>query len=199
MAEVRKKKKNSNVKSIIIAVFLVGLVLYYFNYLSNQASQKNNQKQLTELQELCEYNMIDDYPKTARDLVKLHCRYYKVFFGQDLDEDELTELNRKIRNLYSEELLVYNSETGMLVGLKSSIKKMKDEGYSYKNFELPEASQIVYYTVNGKERATLEVKQTVDMGDNKGYLNIQYVLQKEGEQWKILAWGESTLDRTTEE
>ncbi|MGN0435761.1 MAG: DUF6715 family protein [Wujia sp.] len=197
MAE--NKKKKSNVKSIIVAIFLVALVLFYFNHLSDQSSQKKTQKELTELQELCEYNMIDSYPKTPRDLVKLHCRYYKVFFGQDVDDDELAELNKKIRNLYSEELLVYNSESGMLIGLKNSIKNMNAEGYSYKNYELPEASQIVYYTVNGKERATLEVKQTVDIGDTIGYLNIQYVLQKEGEQWKILAWGESTLDKTIEE
>ncbi|MDE6025065.1 MAG: hypothetical protein K2G45_06420 [Lachnospiraceae bacterium] len=189
--EKQKAKNGTGMKGIIIAIFMVAIVLFYFNYLSNNSSKKKTERQLDELQQLCEYDMLGNYPKTPRDVVKMHCRYLKVFYGQDLNDDELYTLNQQVRNLYSSELLSYNSETDTLRNLKQNIEKMTDEGYVYKTYVLPEASQIKFYTQNGVEMATLEVEITVDVKKDKGYIYAQYVLVKENEQWKILAWGDS--------
>ncbi len=185
------KQKGAGIKGIVIAICMVVIVLFYFNYLSNNSSKKKTERQLNELQQLCEYDMQGNYPKTPRDVVKMHCRYFKVFYGQELNDDELYTLNQQVRNLYSSELLSYNSETDTLRNLKQNIKKMTEDGYVYKTYALPEASQIKHYTQNGVEMATLEVEITMDVKKDKGYIYAQYVLVKENEQWKILAWGDS--------
>lgn len=189
----QKKKQGSVIKSVTIAIFFVAIVLFYFQSLNNRATEDKTEKKKTEIEYLTDYDMIGDYPKTPRDVVKLYCRYYKLFYSQKLDDDELRQLNSKLINIYSDELMKYNTETSMLAGLKKNIKKMRDEGYSYKAYLLPEASQIKTYTQDGKEMATMEVEITMDMKDSKGYIYEQFVLVKEADRWKILAWGDSEL------
>ncbi len=192
------KGKGSNIKAVVIAVLLVGLVLYYFNHLSNRSAERRTEATKTELELLMNYDMVGNYPKTPRDVVKLHCRYFELFYGTDIKDDELVVLNQQVRKLYSSELLAYNDENTNLTELKKNIKKTKEMGYEYRSYGLPEASQIIYYTQEGVEMATMEVTVTMDTEEDLGYLFIQYVLVNENEQWKILAWGQSQLNGETE-
>lgn len=191
-----KEESKSTLKMVILAIFFIVIILIYFNSLGNKSSEPRSEKAETEVEQLSNYDMVGNYPKTPRDVVKLHNRYLEMFYGEEsVSDDELYILNQQVRNLYSSELLALNNENTNLQNLDNSIDKMKKEGYIYKTYELPEASQIIYYTQNGVEMATMEVTVTVDMEKEKsmGYLYIQYVLVKENEQWKILAWGETKM------
>lgn len=187
---MKQDKKRYNIKGIIIAVLLIALVLYYFNYLSNQSSKRKTESEKAELEQLMEYNMSLDYPNTPRDVAKLHNRYFKLFYGQSLSDDELVVLNEKVRTLYSTELLAINAEITNLNGLKQNIKDMNEQGYVYKSYTLPEASQVQYFTRDGKEMASLEVAMTIGTKDGIGYRDVRYILIKENDQWKIYGWGD---------
>ena len=189
-----KKKKNTeyNLKSIIIAILLVSLVLFYVNHLSNKSAKRRSVKQATELEQLMDYNMSLDYPDTPRDVVKLHNRYLMVFYTYSLSDEELMALNDKVRSLYCSELLAINPVENALPSLKKDIANVKEAGYAYKSYLLPEASQIVYFTKDGKDMATLDVTITVDVSkDTRGEMTIQYFLIKENELWKLYGWGGS--------
>lgn len=188
------KKWKSTIKTVAIAAFFVAIFLIYFNSLGNKSSQPRSEKAKTEVEQLSSYDMLGNYPKTPRDVVKLHCRFFKIFYGEKLTDDELYILNQQVRYLYSSDLLALNNENANLINLKNSIEKMDEEGYLYKSFTLPEASQIKEYTQNGIEMATMEVTVTIDMEDTIGYLYVQYVLVKENDQWKIEAWGETMMN-----
>lgn len=187
---MKQDKKRYNIKGIIIAVLLIALVLYYFNYLSNQSSKRKTESEKAELEQLMEYNMSLDYPNTPRDVAKLHNRYFKLFYGQSLSDDELVVLNEKVRTLYSTELLAINAEITNLNGLKQNIKDMNEQGYVYKSYTLPEASQVQYFTRDGREMASLEVAMTIGTKDGIGYRDVRYILIKENDQWKIYGWGD---------
>ena len=191
---VKKKKENSLLKNLILAFFFVGIILVYFNHLSNNASRKRTTSEKTDIETLVEYDMQGNYPKTTRDVVKLHCRYTKLFYSKKLEDIEIKELNSKVIGLYSSELMRINTEETIYADLKANIKDMKKEGYVYLMYTLPEISQIKTYTKDGKNMATMEVEIALDTKEQKGYMYIQYVLVKENEQWKILAWGESKLN-----
>lgn len=189
-----KKKNHSeyNFKSIIIAVLLVALVLFYVNHLSNKSANRRSAKQSSELEQLMDYNMTLDYPNTPRDVVKLHNRYLMVFYTYSLGDDELMALNDKVRSLYCSDLLAVNPMETALSSLKRDIEKVHEAGYTYKSYSLPEASQIVYFTKDGKDMATLDVTITVDVSkDTRGEMTIQYFLVKENEVWKLYGWGGS--------
>lgn len=192
MAE-SKKKDRSGIKTAIIAIGLVIIVLVFFNHLSNKSSIERTKNQEDEIQQLMTYDMVGDYPKTPRDVVKLHNRYFKQLYGTELTDDELVVLNQQVRFLYAVDLLSMNPENEVLKNLKDSIENSKEKGYVYKSYSLPEASQIEYYTQEGVEMATLEVTITVQTDETMGYLYEQYVLVDENGQWKILAWGESQM------
>lgn len=184
----QKTKKQVTIKGAIVAVLLVLLALWYFNHLGNRSSIKRNEAQKTEIQTLMEYDMTLDYPKTPRDVAKLHNRYFKVFYGQELTDEELDAMNKKVRQLYCMDLLVQNPESGSLENLKNDIQELEELGYIYKMYELPEASQIQTFTRDGKEMASMEVCITINTGDALSYLYRQYVMVKENDQWKIYGW-----------
>ena len=191
----KKTQKKTTVKSIIVAVFFVGIVLFYFNHLSNKSATRRTDAQKTEIQTLMEYDMDAEYPNTPRDLAKLHNRYFKQFYGQSLSDKELEALNKKVRALYCYDLLVANPESDSLDKLKYDIDAVKEEGYTYKLCELPEASQVETFTRDGKEMASLEVRITVYTKDAMEYIYRQYIMVKEDGRWKIYGWGESPITK----
>lgn len=195
-----KKKKGSleTVKFVLVAIFLVIIVLIYFNHLGNRSSKRKAEATKTETEELSVYDFVGNYPKTPRDVVKLHCRYFKLLYGDGVSDDDLVILNQQVRNLYSQEILAFNTENDNLVNLKKNITKMKEEGYNYKVYELPEASQVKYYKSDGREMAALEVTLTIDTSDSKAYMYVLYVLVKENDKWKIYAWGAPAMNGSEE-
>ncbi len=193
---LRKKKKKeygSNTKTVLVAAFLVGLVLFFFNYVSNRVNGGRSKNVKDEIQTLTDYDMNFDYPKTPRDVVKLHNRYLKLFYGKDLKDEELDALNKKVRQLYCSQLLLMNPETTALPNLKKDIEKMKELGYSYKVCELPEASQVLKFEKDGAEMAKLQVRITLSGSKEKGYLYVDYLLIKENDLWKIYGWMNSDV------
>lgn len=188
-----KTQKSITVKSIIVAVFFVVLVLSYFNHLSNKSATRRSDAQKTEIQTLMDYDMEMEYPNTPRDVAKLHNRYFKLFYGQSLSDEELSSLNKKVRMLYCHDLLVANPEADSLLKLKNDIEAVKEAGYTYKLCELPEASQVETFTKDGSEMASLEVRITVNTKETMGYIYRQYLMVKEDGCWKIYGWGESQM------
>ena len=185
------KNKKTLLKTIIIAVFFAVIVLVYYFSLNHSASNEKKSNNISEKEELMQYDMIADYPKTPRETVKLHCRYYKLLYNSDLTDEEIVDLNKKMMKLYSSELLSYNTESVMVNSIKDDIKKVEEEGYSYKAFTLPETSQITRYEQNGVNMASMEVTVTVGTKEKTGYVYQQYVLVEEEGQWKIYGWGQS--------
>lgn len=185
----KKESKLAGLKTVIIALFLVVIVLVFFNSLSDRAGKQRTKVEASEIEMLMKYDMVGNYPKTPRDVAKLHNRYFEVFYGKGLSDEELVVMNQNIRYLYSEELLKYNDENTNLQKLKANIKSVNKAGYEYRSFELPEASQVEYYTQEGTEMATLEVKIVFNVEEGMEYMYVKYVMVKENDQWKIHVWG----------
>jgi hypothetical protein len=192
------KKNNSIIKTVTVVVFLAAIILIFFNIVSRRNASTKDKANKTELEELTSLDIEDNYPNNARDVVKLHCRYSKLIYGNDLDDDTLSVISGKMRELYSAALLEYNPEENAVQAMKDNIAKMADEGYTYKAYTLPEDSQISYYTQNGVDMASMEVTITMGTKEETGYYYRQYILVKENSRWKIYGWGEATTDEDDE-
>lgn len=185
----KKSGKSSGLKTVILAIFFVVIFLVFFNSLSDRAGKERTKETASEIELLMNYDMYDNYPRTPRDVAKLHNRYFEVLYGKGVTDDELVVMNQKIRSLYSSELLMYNDENTNLNMLKDNIGAVEEAGYEYRSYELPEASQVEYYTQNGVEMATLEVKIVFNVEDGMEYMYVKYVMLEENDQWKIHVWG----------
>lgn len=185
----KKNSKLSDLKTVVLAIFFIVIFLVFFNSLSDRAGKERTKGTATEIELLMNYDLYGNYPKTPRDVAKLHNRYFEMLYGEGVTDEELVVMNQKIRGLYSSELLLYNDENANLNKLKDNIEAVAEAGYEYRSFELPEASQTEYYTQNGKEMATLEVKIVFDVEEGMEYMYVKYVMIQENGQWKIHVWG----------
>lgn len=191
----KKSEKPSGLKTVLLTLFFLTIFLVFIYHVGGGSREKRSKELEAEIEQLMTYDMFSNYPKTPRDVAKLHNRYFELFYGETLSQEELTTLNQKVRCLYSSEILMYNSEALNLEMLKDNIDAVNEAGYEYRSYELPEASQVVFYTQNGVEMATLEVKIVFGVDGGMEYMYMKYVMVKENEQWKLHAWGRSdTID-----
>ncbi|MBE5924621.1 MAG: hypothetical protein E7271_09180 [Lachnospiraceae bacterium] len=195
------KKKGSKSLIVFMAVIVV-LVLGFYAFSSNRTSSRKKDTNMTEVEKLLNYNFEDNYPKTVREVVKLHCRYMKCAYNEGFTKEELYTVNKNVREIMDAELLSVNTEEAQLKGLEDDIQFYKDNKQKYVNYTLAEGSQIKYNTENGVDYARIKVAITlrVDSATVKG--DQEYLLRKDDAgKWKMLGWqaDKSSVSATTAE
>lgn len=180
--------------TIVLLAVLGGLA--YYLYLSNRTREQKAESAGTEAQQLLNYDFEDNYPKTARETVKLHCRYMKCAYNREFTEEELITVNQNVRQLFDQELLNYNTEESQLAGLKTEIQLYEENKQKYISYSLPETSQIQTNEENGVEYAKLRITIVLKLGSANASGEEEYILRKDSQgRWKILGW--QTVKRGT--
>ncbi len=181
-------------KIFTIVIFLVAMVvLTFYVRLSNDSATKQDETAVTEKDKLLQYDMENDYPKTARETVKLHCRYLKYIYSDEFEEEgtdeDLAAMNQKIRKLFAEELLEINSQEKHLQALKDEIALYELNKQKFVSYTLAEGSQIEYNTENDVEYARMRVTIAMSIDGASASVDEEYLLrQDEDGKWKILGW-----------
>lgn len=197
MAELEKdneKRKDSSsghiLRFVILLVLAAAVLLAIYLRLTNHSKNSDRQadENYTETEILKQYDLEKQYPKTVREVVKLHCRFLKCIYNEELSAEELETLNRQCRNLYSDILLSENGEREQLADLTEDISAFHSAGKIFVNYTVGEESSILYTTENGVDYAMVTVTCNIREGSGTNALEEQYLLIKEKEQWKILGW-----------
>lgn len=192
-------------KAFTLVIFIVVMIaLGLFTYVTNEASDRRDVTTASEKEILLSYDMTENYPKTVRETVKLHCRYLKYIynegFSEEFTEDDLFVMNQKIRQLFDEELLAINSPDQQLQSMKVEMDLYEVKKQKMVSYTLAEASQIEYNTDNGVEYAKMRVTVAMRMDGASFSLDEEYILRKDTDgKWKILGWQVIQQDKTDEE
>lgn len=182
------KKIGTRGFTTIVLLLMIGGLAYY-TYLNDRARNRQEEEQSSETQQLLEYDFANDYPKTVRETVKLHCNYLKNAYNDKFTEDELFTVNKQIRQLFDDELLAINTEDKQLKGLKDEIQLYKDNKQKFVSFALAEGSQVQYNTEDSVEYAKIKVSLIIKVGSASASVDEEYILRKDSEgKWKILGW-----------
>ncbi len=186
--------QKKGMKTFILVLFFVVLgVLAYYIHLTNGAPGHEDVSPSSEKDVLLQYNMIDDYPKTVRETVKLHCRYLKYTYNEGLtkecSEDDVFVLNQKMRQLFDEELLALNEPEKQFEALKNDILMYQTNKQKFVSYTLAEPSQIEYNTENDVEYAKMKVNLAMTMDGASFSVDEEYILRKDQEgKWRIMGW-----------
>lgn len=192
-------KKMGTTKFIILVLVIMMIGLAYYTYLNNHAQNQKTETTQTEKEQLLEYDMLEKYPKTVRETVKLHLRYLKAAYNDEFTEEELFTVNKQIRQLFDEELLENNTPDVQLQGMKNEIQLYKENKQKFVSYSLSESSQIQYNTEDGKEYAKMRVTLVLKINGSTVSGDEEYLLRKNQDgKWKILGWKATTNDTLDE-
>ena len=183
----RAKKPLANIFTLIsLAAVIVVL------FIVNQSQKANKQKEtsmekLTEVQKILNMNLENDYPKTPREVVKLHGDMTRLLYS-GIEDEEIKDLAVKIRELCDEEFLELNPIDQYLTDLYSDISLWrKVDRRIESNFVVNEEKEESYKK-DGKEYATAYVSFTITEKVKTSELR-KYLLRKDKDnKWKILGW-----------
>ena len=191
------KKDGTKIFTIVVFIVVFAVLLFYV-FVNNNSTQNKKTEETSEKDTLLTYNFEDDYPKTAREVVKMHCKYMKNAYNGVFTEDELFTVNQQIRKLFDEELLQYNTQDEQLAGMKKEIEQYKENKKKFLSYTLAEASQVEYNTEEGKDYAKLKVTISQKVDSLSVSAEQEYILRKDADgKWKILGW-QAVTNSTTE-
>lgn len=173
---------------ILAAVVILGVYLHLTNRSKNSAQQA--EENMTETETLKNYDLTNQYPKQVRDVVKLYCRYMKCMYNENLSEEELEILNTQVRELYSEALLAENNETVQFSELLKDVESFHAAGKIFIGYTVEVEEDVQYSSLNGTEYAIVDVTCNIKERGSTNTLQIEYLLVKENDQWKIVGWQE---------
>lgn len=193
-----KSGKGGLVRYIILAVLVVLIIVAFYMRLTNRTpdSSQRADEQMDEVQTLKMYDLDNQYPKAARDVVKLHCRFLKSLYNEELEKEDIQALNEQVRKLFSADLLAENPEETQMEALTTDINKFHADGRTYISYEVDSENNVLYTTTNGKDYAMLYVNCKLRENGKTKDIQEQYLLVKENDLWKIQGWQEIATDGT---
>lgn len=182
------KKKGTNTFTILVFILVIVCLAMYV-VISNRTKQMTSGDDASEVEKLLSYDFAEDYPKTVKETVRLHCRYMKCAYNNEFSEEELAKMNQQVRNLYDQELLDYNEESAQLDALKQDIQYYVDNKQKIVSYSFGEDSQIEYNTQDQVDYAKIKVTVMLRVDSAPGEAEEEYILRKNDQgQWKILGW-----------
>lgn len=184
---MEKRTGTKGFTTVILLLVIIGLV--FFTYLSNRANKSPEATTDSEAQKLLNYDFENEYPKTPRETVKLHCDYLKNVYSDKFADEDLSTVNQNIRKLFDMELLELNAENEQLQKMKDELLLYRENKQKIVSYSLPEGSQVEKNTEGDTEYAKMKVTLNFRVGSSPVSAEEEYILRKDSlGQWKILGW-----------
>lgn len=183
----KSKKVTTYLFSLIFIALIIILFFYLFNLQKEDKLKEASMENLTELQQILAMDLDKEYPKTPRDVAKLHGDMTRLLYS-GLEDEETKDLAKMIRELCDEELLINNPEEQYLNDLYTDISLWTSLDRKIENVFIVDQDKENTKVVDGVEHATVFISFTIVEKGKTSELR-QYVLRKnEDNKWRILGW-----------
>lgn len=181
-------------KTLVMVVLVCAIILAGYAYVRDRSAKKTQSEKLTKADELILYDLKNEYPHGARDVVNLYSRMLTCIYTERPEKKQLTQLVAQMRKLYAIELCndPDNTEEAQVQALQKEIQNSGEEQNKITNYVVEESSQVEYETINDRQVAQVDATYTIRNGNEYPKSTQTYLLVMEGEQWKILGWQNSS-------
>ena len=184
------KKAQNPIVVIILMVALAAAVIGGF-FLVRNIGDKNREvrKSKTEVEKLMELDLDNNYPGTAREVLKINNRLMKCYYNEELSDEQLKVLAAQNQKLFDEELLKRNPYDAYLQRLKKEIEGYKKSKVTIINIGLQELEEAEKVERGGYKFCNLLVSYFLKEDNGHKKTNHKYYLREDKDgKWKILFW-----------
>jgi len=175
---------------IALAVFIVGGF-----FLARNIGEKNweARKSKTEVEKLIDLDLDENYPGTAREVLKINNRLMKCYYNEKLTDEQIKALAMQNQKLFDEELLKRNPYDAYVERLKKDIEGYKKSKTTIINIGIQELSDAEKEERGGYKFCNLLVSFFLKEGNGHKKTNHKYYLREDEKgRWKILFWEVTT-------
>ena len=184
-----KKTQNPIVVGLVMAFLAVFIIGGFFLVRSIGLKNLEIKKSKTEVEKLIELNLDDNYPGSAREVLKIYNRILKCCYNEELTDEQIKKLAEQNQKLFDEQLLEKNPLDQYVEKLKKDIEDYKSKKTTIANIAIQDLAEAEREERGGYKFCNLLVSYIVK--DTKGLktTNEKYYLREDDKgRWKILFW-----------
>ena len=185
---MKQKMKFNGKKGFIIIIVLLLLVVGYYYYLSNRNMQKEENVEITEVQELLLRDLNRNYPPTPKEVVKYYFDITKCLYNEKLSEADIEALAVRLEEIFDEELAAHQIRDEYFQDLKAEITVFQS-GNRILNYSTSSSTDVDYFDQDGQEWARLYGTFYLQVDKKMNSLDEVFILRRDEDgHWKIYGW-----------
>ena len=185
------KKKKSTTRTAVAFIVMALIIVVVFAYLSNRSKQiaEARPETITPVQEVLQRNLESNYPASPKEVVKFYSEITRCFYSEEYSEEELTELAKKSRELFDDELVANQTDEQYINALRRDIQSYKDEGKKISSYSVSSSTDVDYYDFQGDKWAQLYCIYSMRIKTQIQTIQERFLLRKYAKgHWKIFGW-----------
>jgi len=177
-------------RTAVVIIIMIVLVVTYFTYLSNKnRNELSESTSRTRVEKLLNRDLVNDYPPTPREVVKLYSDIISCIYGDDCTDEQIEQLIEKTRLLFDDELNEYNEWDIYFTRFNSEIADFKEKEKKISSYSIPSSTEVDYDTIDGYTLARIRCNYYILEGKVSKTANHVYLLREDSDgRWKIYGW-----------
>ena len=120
------KKAQNPIVVVVVMAILAAAIIGGFLFVRNIGTKnQETRKSKSEVEKLMELDLDENYPGTAREVLKINNRLMKCYYNEELTDEQLKALAMQNQKLFDKELLKRNPYDAYVERLKKEIEGYK--------------------------------------------------------------------------
>lgn len=181
--------KNMSTFAFLTCIIVIAVIFVIYQKKNRGQDDAVASTPTNEIERLAEKDLETGYPETPVAVMKLFGRINQCMYNtDDMKEEDFDALLNQMRVLYSTTLLDENSFEEQRKNLKEEIESFHSDKRKIVNYTVDKSSSVQYKKVDGQECAYLQMAYFMNEKGKYAKSFQNYVLVKEQDDWKILAF-----------
>lgn len=179
--------KSAIIKSVVLLVLGALIVLgVYFLFTRNKKATKDEDYQLTVVDEITTTNLEKNYPADARMVVDFYGKIMRTLYRETYTEEQQMKMLDVLAGIMDDELL--SKQVSFYQSMRSEVEQRKKEDYSIVAYVVQNAEPNEV-KVEGRKMCNIDCLFSLRHGTVTTASYYQFVMRQDDEgRWKILGW-----------
>ena len=179
--------RSAIIKSVVLVVLGAVIILgIYFLFTRNKKSDKEENYQLTVVDEITTTNLQKNYPADARMVVEFYGKIMRTLYRETYTEEQQMKMLDVLAGIMDDELMA--NQPGFYQSMRSEVAQRKKEDYSIVAYVVQNAEPNVV-KVDGSKMCNIDCLFSLRHSTVTTASYYQFIMRQDDEgKWKILGW-----------